>query len=137
MRVLPLLLLATALAPASVLAAPQAAPDGQAMSKIDVPGTTPVYRMRPAEVDQVKGVYLLDNGVTFQVSSERRKLFAQFGQARPVELVAVAENRFVSADRRVTMALRPVAFGDEIMLTYPSDFNVAGANMVTVRLAAN
>ena len=123
------------MAPASVLAAPPSAPAGQSMSEIRIYGTNPAYHVRPGEADQVKGVYLLDNGTAFRVSNERRKVFAQFGQANPVEMVPVAENLFVSADRRITMEFHPIAFGDEIVLTYPLDFNVADAKLVTVRLA--
>jgi hypothetical protein len=97
----------------------------------------PTYHPRPAELREVTGVYRLDNGVALKVTNLRRRVFAQLGQRSPVEMVAVAENHFVSADRRMTMEFRPIAFGDQIVLTYPSDFNAADAKMVTVRLAAN
>jgi hypothetical protein len=122
---------------AMLLVASTAAAAPQASSANRAAGATPTYHPRPAELREVTGVYRLDNGVTLKVTNLRRRVFAQLGQRSPVEMVPVAENHFVSADRRMTMEFRPIAFGDQIVLTYPSDFNAADAKMVTVRLAAS
>ena len=52
-------------------------------------------------------------------------------------MVAVGENRFISLDQRMVMDYQPMAFGDQIVLTYPADLDVASSPMVTVRLALN
>ena len=44
---------------------------------------------------------------------------------------------FAAPGQRLTMEWRRAAFGDEIVLTYPADLNVASSPMLTVRLAAN
>ncbi|WP_426175095.1 hypothetical protein [Massilia sp. TWR1-2-2] len=77
------------------------------------------YQPRPMEVAEVTGVYELDNGETVKISVERRSLYARIGLRAPIQLVAVAEHKFVSVDRRVTLQFKPIAFGDQIVLTYP------------------
>jgi hypothetical protein len=100
-------------------------------------GVTPACQLQPVQVREITGVYRLDNGVVLKVSNWQRRLFAQLGQRDAVEMAPVAQYHFVPADRRMTMEFRPIAFGDEIGLTYPSDFNAADAENMTLRLAAD
>lgn len=100
-------------------------------------GSAPGYKARPAELAEVQGVYRMDNGLTLKVYQEQRRLFAQLGQRPPAELVAVAEYSFVAPDQRMTLDYRPIAFGDEIVLTYPSDLKHGSSELVRVRLAAH
>lgn len=137
MRTLTILSLAAALTQASAFAAPQSPPSERSMPEIKVARVMPTYQLQPAQIDEIKGVYKLDNGATLKVSNLRRRLFAQLGQRNLTELVPLAENLFVSPDQRMTMEYHPMAFGDEVVLTYPADLNVADAPMVTVRLALN
>lgn len=137
MRTLFLLPLAFALSQASAFAAPQTTRSESSLSEIQVRGDMPAYKPRPAEIEEVQGVYSLDNGTPLKISTERRKLYAQLGQRKLTELVPVAENRFASPDQRITMEYRPAPFDGEIVLTYPSDLNVASSEWVTVRLAVN
>lgn len=137
MRTLTILSLAMALTQVSALAAPQTSQNEQSMSSIQVPGVTATYKLQPGQIDELKGVYKLDNGITLKVSNVRRKLYAQLGERTMTELVPLADNVFVSPDQRMTMEYRPAGFGDEVVLTYPADLNVAAARMVTVRFAAN
>lgn len=137
MRIITLLSLAVAVAQAPAMAAPQTPQSESSLSEIQVRSTMPTYQMQPAQVDEVKGVYKLDNGATFKVTNVQRRLFAQFGDRMLTELLPVADNRFVSRDQRMTMDFIPEAFGDQIVLTYPADMNVADAKMVTVRFAVN
>lgn len=137
MRTLTILSLAAALTQASAFAAPQSPQGERSMPEIKVARAMPAYQLQPAQIDEIKGVYKLDNGATLRVSNQHRRLFAQLGQRNLTELVPLAENRFVSPDQRMTMEYHPMAFGDEVVLTYPADLNVADAPMVTVRLALN
>ena len=98
------------------------------------PAITPTYQLQPAQVQEITGVYRLDNGSSLQVTNQRRTLFVELGRRGAVEMVAMAENHFDSLDRRMTMEFRPIAFGDEIVLTYPSDVDAADAANVTMRL---
>jgi hypothetical protein len=120
---------------ATVVAAPQTQQGDATLSEIQVRGIAPVYKLQPQQIDDVKGTYALDNGATLRITNVQRRLFAQLEGRERTELVPVGDNRFVSPGQRMTMEYKPVAFGDEIVLTYPADLNVATAPMVTVRLA--
>jgi hypothetical protein len=85
------------------------------------------YQPRPAEMDDIKGVYRLDNGAILKVSEQRHRLYAQFGRGTVTEMVPVAEYRYVSRDQRVTMQFNPLPFDGEVVLTYPADLNAAGS----------
>jgi hypothetical protein len=138
MRTLFLLPLAFALSQASAIAAPQTQQGDPSLSEIQVRGMMPAAaKLQPQQIDEIKGVYALDNGSALKITNVQRRLFAQLGQRDLTELVPVGDNRFVSLDQRMTVEYRPVAFGDEIVLTYPADLNVASSELVTVRLAQN
>jgi hypothetical protein len=138
MRTLFLLPLAFALSQASAIAAPQTQQGDPSLSEIQVRGVMPAAaKLQPQQIDEIKGVYALDNGSALKITNVQRRLFAQLGQRNLTELVPVGDNRFVSLDQRMTVEYRPVAFGDEIVLTYPADLNLASSELVTVRLAQN
>jgi hypothetical protein len=137
MRTLTLLPLAFVLAQGSAFAGPQTAQTEPSLSEIQVLGVASTYKPRPGEIDEVKGVYALDNGGTLKVSTERRRIYAQLGRRDRIELVPVAKNRYVAPGQRMTLEYRPMPFDDEVVLTYPADLNVAASEMVTVKLAAN
>jgi hypothetical protein len=117
MRTSLLLPLAFALAHASAFAGPQ------------------TYKPRPAEIDEIKGVYQLDNGAILRVSEQRHRLYAQLGQRTVTEMVPVAEYRYVSPDQRMTMEFNPLPFDGQVVLIYPADLNLAGSELVTARVA--
>lgn len=137
MRTLTILSIAIAMSTATAFAAPQQAQTEPSLSEIQVRAAMPTYQLQPQQVDEVKGVYVMDNGSTVKITNQNRRLFAQIGQRSSTELIPISDTRFVSPDQQVTMEYHPIAFGDEIVLTYPADLNVASAQMVTVRLAVN
>lgn len=138
MRTIICLPLAFALIQATAYAAPQTEQTEPSLGEIQVRGVAPSYHPRPMEIDEVKGTYALDNGTTVKISNERRRLYAQIGQRMVTEMVPVAENLYLSPDQRTAMELRPAPFGgDQIVLTYPADMNLASSPLVTVRLALN
>jgi hypothetical protein len=136
MRTLILLPLAFALTQAPAFAAPQSTRSESSLSEIQVRGVMPTYKPRPFEIEQVQGAYRLDNGLNLKIATEHRRLYAKLGQRTLTELVPVSENHFASADGRVAVEFRPLPFNDEIVLTYPSDLNVATSALVTARFAA-
>lgn len=137
MRTLKILSIAIALTTATAFAAPQAVQTEPSLSEIQVRAAMPTYQLQPQQVDEVKGVYAMDNGSTVKITNKNRRLFAQIGERSSTELIPISDGRFVSPDQRVTMDYHPAAFGDEIVLTYPADQSMASAQMVTVRLAVN
>ena len=70
MRTFTLLPLAIALIGASAYAAPQTeqqAPES-ALGEIQVRAAVPVYKLTPAQIDEVKGSYVMDNGSAFKIT---------------------------------------------------------------------
>ena len=138
MRTLTCLPLAIALIGATAYAAPQSEQTEPTLGEIQVRGgVMPSYKLTPAQIDEVKGTYVMDNGATLKITQEHRRLYAQLGQRFVTEMVAVGENRFVSPDQRMTIEYQPIAFGDQVVLTYPADLNLASSPMITIRLASN
>ncbi len=83
------------------------------------------YQPRADEVEQIKGMYRLDNGATLKVQEQGRRLVARIGRHYVTEMVPVAENRYVSPDGRMTMQFRSLPFDGEVVLTYPAELNDA------------
>jgi hypothetical protein len=131
MRTITLLSLAFALVQGSAVAEPQTIA-GPSMSVIPLVAT---YKPRPAEIDDVLGVYKLDNGATLKVSMERHRLYARLGERIATEMVPVGEYHYVSADQRMEMEFNPLPFDGMVLLTYPADLNVAGSGLMTARAA--
>jgi hypothetical protein len=134
MRTITLIPLAFVLA-ASAYAAPQADQPATALLEIQVRGVMPVYQLQPDQIAEVRGVYMLDNGKALKITNVNRKVYAQLGDRPLAEMVPVSEGRFASPDQQILMEYRPVAFADELVLTYPQDASVASSPMQTVRLA--
>lgn len=137
MRTFTFLPAALALIGAAAYAAPQSEQTEPTLGEIQVRAMAPTYTPTAMEIAQVKGAYALDNGASLKISNEHRRLVARLADRPAIELVPVGENRFVSADQRMTIEYIPIAFGDQILLTYPADMNLASSQMITVRLAAN
>ena len=102
---------------ASAIAAPSVTPDAgsSAITSVQlVPGTS--YKLRPVEFDGVQGTYSLANGQTLKVTAEHRKLYAEIGQQK-AELVAVAENTFVSRDEDMKLVFDQIPFATDVRVT--------------------
>ncbi len=75
------------------------------------------YKLRPAEFDGVQGSYSLSNGTTMRVSASQRRLFAEIDGHAKAELVAVAQNTFVSRDEDMKLVFDQLPFATEVTLT--------------------
>lgn len=140
MRTFACISLIAVLTPAVCAAAsPQeaAAPD-RVLSEIQVRApVTKTWYMNPAALSEIRGTYALSNGRSLRLENMRGKLFADLNQRGLTELVPVAENTFVSKDRDIALEYKPIAFGEEIVLSYKVDALAAESPWVTVRIAAN
>ena len=118
MRTLTLLtLLGAATLSAAAIAAPSATQDAGNTALVAVqlvPGSA--YKLRPVEFDGVQGTYNLANGQTLKVSAEHRKLYAEMG-GNKAELVAVAENTFVSRDEDMKLVFDQIPFATDVVVT--------------------
>ncbi len=111
-----LTLIAAATLSLSALAAPPAAETADAaMSRVHVVAGAS-WKLRPADIAGLQGSYALSDGRTLHVSSARRKLYADLGQAR-FEIVPVARNEFASRDDAVRLSFDQVPFATEVTLS--------------------
>lgn len=137
MRTLTCLPLAFALIQATAFAAPQTEQTEPSLGEIQIRGVMPTYKPTPAQIADVKGVFVFDNGTALKVTSQNRRLFAELGNRGVTEMIPAGENRFVSADLRMSMEYVPDGFNDHMLLMYPADQNVVSSPMVTARIAMN
>lgn len=87
--------------------AAQAAP---AQDHIVLPATP--YKMFPQDWDAYAGNYELSNGATMTLRRRGLRMYAELAGRPPAPLVAVAENVFVSVDRRLRITLADPGLGD-------------------------
>ena len=121
--------------PGAGAASPQ---EERGLSEIQV--RAPVTRswyMNPQQLSEVQGTFLLSNGGVLRLTSARGRLYAELNHRDATELVPVAENSFVSKDREMALEYKPVAFDDEIVLSYRTDAASAQPSWTTVHLALN
>ncbi|MDB5959167.1 MAG: hypothetical protein JWP59_461 [Massilia sp.] len=119
------------------LVAMAAAPAFAHDQTIAVTATQHIYKLQPQQMAEIAGVYRLDNGGVFRIKRLGNRLMAQLGERPLTELVAQAEDNFISRDQRMTVDYLPQPFGDLLVLRYPADLAQADAPMVTMRLAVD
>jgi hypothetical protein len=82
-----------------------------ALASVPVVGSNAAYKLRPFEVDGVRGRYALADGRSLRVTQEHRKLYAEIGNVK-AELVPVARNRFAAPDDSLRLAFEQVPFAE-------------------------
>jgi hypothetical protein len=102
---------------ASAIAGPAVAPDasGTAVMSVNVPGSS--YKMNPAEFEGVKGTYRLANGQVMRVSTEHRKVWAEFDGSNKTRLVPVAQNTFIALEDQSKLEFDELPFANNVTLT--------------------
>jgi hypothetical protein len=126
--------------PATLLLASQAgaqsgnypSPDTAPISTVQV--TAPV-RLSPEQVESLRGYYALSNGWHLKVGKASTGIVAQIDQQRPIRLIAVTADKFVSRDGNVTMDFNRGENGDEMLMSYVPDQRLAIRYVVTATLA--
>jgi hypothetical protein len=107
-------------------------PDTSAMPTVQV--TAPV-RLSSEQAEALRGYYALSNGWHLKVGAASKGIVAQIDQQRPIRLVAITPDKFVSNDGNVTMDFNRGENGDEMLMTYVPDQRVAIRYVVTATLA--
>ena len=129
---------AAVLAAAPAFSQDQATPAPAAQDQsVQVPAAQLNTKLQPQQLNELTGVYRLDNGGVFRMTRVGNRLMGQLGERPVTELVIQADNRFISRDQKMTIDYQAEAFGGQITLRYPSDLARLDGPMVTVRLAAN
>ena len=72
----------------------------------------------PSDTDAIKGAYEMSNGWRLDVKSASKGIVARIDDQRPMRLIAVAPDRFVTADGNVEMQFNQGDFGDNMTMSY-------------------
>lgn len=128
--------------PASLLLASQAlaqsgissSPESASISTVQVSAP---FRLTDAEAETVSGQYALSNGWRLKVEQAPTGVVAKIDHHRPIKLIAITADKFVSRDGNVTMDFNRGEYGDEMLMTYVPDTPLAAVRyVVTATLAS-
>jgi hypothetical protein len=111
----------------------QSAPES--VSQVQVTAEAPPFQFRDYEAQWVSGGYHLSNGWGLKVDAASDGIVAQINKERPIRLVAVSQNRYITRNGTVVMEFNRGAEGDEMLMSYVPDSRTAQRVVVTSTLA--
>lgn len=138
MRTLSLLLTASLLVVASTTSAqssPYPKPDTAPLSTVQVTAPIRPVWVRDEQARQIAGVYELSNGWNMKVRTASRYIDATIDSEKPMRLLAITPDRFVSSDGNVTMEFNRGDAGDEMMMSYVPHTNLAQLVVISAKMA--
>jgi hypothetical protein len=138
MRPLPLLLPASLLAFAATASAqnlpyPQA--DSTTPSTVQVTAPARNFRLTDEQEQYVAGAYAMSNGWRLDVRTSPQHIEATIDGRKPMRLVALSPDKFVSRDGNVSMEFNRGPTGDDMVMSYRPDPRLAQVIVLTTRLA--
>lgn len=83
-----------------------------------VAATTKTVRLDSDEVRHIQGSYVLANGWRLKVRPHSRYIDTTIDQQKPMRLLAVSSDKFVSGDGDVIMLFNRGDFNDEMLISY-------------------
>jgi hypothetical protein len=92
-------------------------------------------RLREEEVRQIAGTYALSNGWRLKVRPASRFIDATIDREKPMRLLAVSADKFVSGDGKVTMEFNRGDFRDEMRMSYVPDALATEAIVISSEMA--
>ena len=96
---------------------------------------TAPFRLSDDETEAVSGLYAMSNGWRLKVGEAATGIVAQIARQRPIRMIAVSADKFVSRDGNVTMDFNRGENRDEMLMTYVPDQRLAVRYVVTATLA--
>jgi hypothetical protein len=126
-----------------LLAASQATAQSQDYPLTDAPVSTvhvtaPLHGVfvSPEQTDQVKGNYAMSNGWRLHVRPAAKGIVARIDDERPMRLIALDGDKYVTADGNVAMEFNRGIFGDEMTMSYVPSSRVADVIVISSTVAA-
>jgi hypothetical protein len=86
---------------------------------------TAPFQLSDEQADKVGGVYAMSNGWRLEVQQTTRGMEARIDRQRPIRLIAVTPDKFVSRDGNVTMDFNRGEDGDGMVMSYVPDQRLA------------
>lgn len=108
---------------------------GQAISTVEV--TPPPGRVfvRSDQIDEVCGQYAMSNGWRLKVEPSWSGIDARIDRQRPIHLVAVSAEKYVSRDGNVVLQFDPKSDNGDMTMSYVPTDRTAGVIVVKATLA--
>lgn len=97
---------------------PYPQPDAASISTVEVTAPARTVRLRDDEARQVAGTYAMSNGWKMKVQPASRYIDATIDQQKPIRLVALSADKFVSGDGRISMEFNRGDRQDEMLMRY-------------------
>lgn len=130
----PLSLLALASsASAQNLPYPQA--DSASTSTVQVTAPARNVRLTDEQEHYVAGAYALSNGWRLDVRTAPQHIDATIDERRPIRLYALSADKFVSRDGNISMEFNRGPTGDDMVMSYRPNPQLAQVVVLTSRLA--
>ena len=107
-------------------------PDTAPISTVQV---TAPFQLSDDDVERVGGIYSMSNGWRLQMEQTPRGMVARIDRQRPIRLIAVSANKFVSRDGNVTMDFNLGKDGDDMVMSYVPDQRLAIRYVIGATLA--
>lgn len=105
------------------------------VSRVEVTAPAQPFTFDYDAADTISGRYQMSNGWRMKVDPGYNGIAAQIDNRRPIRLVAVSADRYVSPDGNVTMEFNRGQDRDEMLMTYVPDVRTAQVVVVTATLA--
>ena len=96
---------------------------------------TAPFRLSDDETEAVTGRYAMSNGWRLKVEEATTGIVAQIDRQRPIRLIPISADKFVSRDGNVTMDFNRGKDRDEMLMTYVPDQRLAVRYVITATLA--
>jgi hypothetical protein len=106
-----------------------------ALPEIAVLAALPRYPIKLREARAIRGVYDMSNGWTIEVRPDWRRVFVEINGRKPLEVIPISADKFVSRDANMALEFNRGNGGDEMVLRYAPGGVAAQAVVATSRLA--
>jgi hypothetical protein len=138
MRPLSLLVPASLLVLASSALAqstPYPQPAAEPVSRVEVTAPVKTIRIMSDQAQQLAATYDMSNGWRMRVKPSSRSISAVIDDQKPIRLVQVEQDKFVTEDGRVTMRFNLGEWGDDMTMSYVPGQDLAQVIVVSSRMA--
>jgi hypothetical protein len=112
---------------------PQA--DAVPVSTVEVTAPIKPVLLFAEDAEKVTGTYAMSNGWRLQVRPGSRHIDAKIDNQKPMRLIAVTPEKFVSRDGNVTMEFNQGSYGDDMTMSYVPDPRLAQVVVLSSRMA--
>jgi hypothetical protein len=103
----------------------------ESMSQVQVMAPPQVFQFRDYEAEWISGGYAMSNGWRIKVDPASDGIVAQIDKQRPIRLVALSRDMYVSRDGNVAMHFNRGARGEDMLMSYVPNSETAQVVVIT------